>query len=114
MMKRSVLKWFIFKLKKLSVSTSLYLEPTNEENEMKSLFFITAIQNKNKLRFLYDMEEIILEPIFISRRKDGKKVLFGKDIISNNFRTFDYSKICNIKIISLEIKQLNKIIITLN
>jgi hypothetical protein len=87
---------------RLSEKSSVYLEPTTEEKEMKSLYFTTAIINRNRVRFLHGFEEIILEPYYISRNKDGKKVLYGRQYGTNAVSMFEYDKICNIKILGFE------------
>jgi hypothetical protein len=87
---------------RLSEKSSVYLEPTIEEKEMKSLYFTTAIINRNRVRFLYGFEEIILEPYYISKNKFGKKVLYGRQYGANAVALFEYDKICNIKILGLE------------
>jgi len=69
---------------------------------MKSILFAKAIINRNKIRFLYDFNEVILEPYYISRNKRGKKVLFGKLGTSNEIRMFEYDRMCNIKILHFE------------
>lgn len=87
---------------RLSEKLSVYLEPTTEEKEMKSLYFTTAIINRNRVRFLYGFEEIILEPYYISKNKFGKKVIYGRQYGSNAIGIFEYDKICNIKILGME------------
>jgi hypothetical protein len=66
---------------------------------MKSFLFTSAILNRNRVKFLYNFEEVILEPYYISRNKIGKKVLYGKLTSSNQVRMFEYDKMCNIKVI---------------
>lgn len=65
---------------------------------MKSLIFTTAIRNRLKLRFLYNMEEIILEPYYISKNKSGRKVIYGRVNNSSEVAMFEYNKICNIRV----------------
>jgi hypothetical protein len=69
---------------------------------MKSFLFSKAIINRNRIRFLYGLEEVILEPYFISRNKFGKKVLYGKTFGSNEIKIFEYDKMCNIKVFDFE------------
>lgn len=69
---------------------------------MKSFLFSNAINNRNRVKFLYNFEEIILEPYHISRNQKGKKVLYGKLNNSNQIRTFEFDRICNIKIFPFE------------
>lgn len=86
----------------LSEKSSVYLEPTIEEKEMKSLYFSTAILNRNRVRFLYGFEEIILEPLYISKNKLGKIIIYGRQYGTNEINVFEYDKICNIKILGSE------------
>lgn len=66
---------------------------------MKSNIFLNAIINRNKLRFLYNLEEIILEPYYITKNRDGNKVLYGRVNSTNEVRMFEYTAMCNIKIL---------------
>jgi hypothetical protein len=66
---------------------------------MKSIIFKSAISNRNKIRFLYGLNEIILEPYYISRNKIGKKVIYGRVERSSEIKMFEYDMISNIKIL---------------
>jgi hypothetical protein len=67
---------------------------------MKSLLFSSAIINRNRVKFLYGFCEIVLEPYYVNRNKNGKKVIYGKVIGSNEIKMFEYEKICNIKVLA--------------
>ncbi len=67
---------------------------------MKSLLFSSAIINRNRVKFLYGFNEIVLEPYYVNRNKNGKKVIYGKVIGSSEIKMFEYEKICNIKVLS--------------
>ncbi len=69
---------------------------------MKSIFFTSAIINRNRVKFLYGLNEITLEPYYICRNKTGKKVLYGKINGLNEIKSFEYEKISNIKILGFE------------
>ena len=69
---------------------------------MKSFLFMSAIANRNRVKFLYNFQEVILEPYYISRNKTGKKVLYGKIGSSNEIKIFEYDKMCNIKVFVYE------------
>lgn len=69
---------------------------------MKTLLFSSAIINRNRVKFLYGMSEVVLEPYYISRNKSGKKILYGKLNGSKEIRTFEYEKMSNIKILGYE------------
>lgn len=67
---------------------------------MKSEIFSTAISNRNRIKFLYDMNEILIDPYFISKERNGKKVIYGKLFNSSEIKKFEYEKITNIKILN--------------
>ncbi|MEW6701900.1 MAG: hypothetical protein AB1298_04205 [Bacteroidota bacterium] len=69
---------------------------------MKSLLFTSAILNRNRVKFLYGFEEVNLEPYYIGRNKNGKKVLYGKINSSNEIKMFEYDKMCNIKVLCFD------------
>ncbi|MBU0558658.1 MAG: hypothetical protein KJ799_04180 [Bacteroidetes bacterium] len=66
---------------------------------MKSNIFLAAISNRYKLKFLYNLNEIELDPYFIANNKCGKKVIYGR--VNNSFevKMFEYDKILNIKVL---------------
>jgi len=66
---------------------------------MKSDIFLQAIKNRNNLQFLYGLQQVNLEPYYISRNKIGKKVIYGRIKNSNKIVKFEYSRIANIKIV---------------
>ena len=66
---------------------------------MKTDIFILAIRNRNNLQFLYGLQQVHLEPYYITRNKAGKKVIYGRLRNSNEIKKFEYNKIANIKII---------------
>jgi len=68
--------------------------------KMKSEIFSAAINKRNKIRFLYGMNEIILDPYFISKEKNGKKIIYGRISSSSEIRKFEYERISNIKILN--------------
>jgi hypothetical protein len=67
---------------------------------MKTNIFLTAIHNRNKLKFLYDLQETFIEPYYLSIDKTGKKVIYGKVKHSNEVKKFNYEKISNIRILN--------------
>ena len=75
---------------------------------MKSSIFKKAIINRQKIRFLYNLQEIILEPYFLSTTLNGKKVIFGRVNNSSEIKMFSYDQIFNIKV--LEWKKFSPII----
>ena len=66
---------------------------------MKTDIFLRAIRNRQNLKFLYGLHEIMIEPYYVTRSKEGKKVIYGRLKSTNEIRKFDYDKIANIKII---------------
>jgi hypothetical protein len=75
---------------------------------MKTEIFRSAIKNRNRLRFLYGLNEILIEPYYVMIEKNGSKVIFGKVFQSSEIKKFKYSKIANIKV--LEKKRFSPII----
>ena len=67
---------------------------------MKSLIFSSAITNRSRVRFLYGLSEITLEPYYITRNKRGKKVVYGRGNNSSEVKMFEYERIYNIKILN--------------
>jgi len=66
---------------------------------MKTEIFIQAIRKRNNLRFLYGLQEINLEPYYITKNRLGKKIIYGRLSNTNEIRKFEYDKIANIRII---------------
>jgi hypothetical protein len=66
---------------------------------MKTEIFSLAIYNRNKVSFLYGLNEILLDPYYITREKNGKKVIYGRAFNQNEVKKFEYRKIANIRII---------------
>lgn len=66
---------------------------------MKSQIFTSAIYNRFQIRFLYGLQEIILDPYFLSYDQNGQKVIYGKTSYSNEIRKYEFSRIANIKIL---------------
>ena len=66
---------------------------------MKSEIFLSAIQKRNNIRFLYNMNEIMIDPYYITRERNGKKVIYGRVRRTNEIRKFEYEKISNIRVL---------------
>lgn len=66
---------------------------------MKTEIFSSAINNRNTIKFLYGLSEMIIDPYFISQDKSGKKFIYGKANNSSEIKKFEYEKIANIKIL---------------
>ena len=67
---------------------------------MKTNIFLTAIKNRNNLRFLYGITELMIEPYYITKEKSGKKVIYGRVKSTNEIRKFEYDKISNIRVLN--------------
>jgi predicted DNA-binding transcriptional regulator YafY len=67
---------------------------------MKSQLFSSAIMNRNRVRFLYKLNEVVLDPYYITVEKTGKKVIYGRMYNSNEIRKFEYDRIANIRILN--------------
>lgn len=66
---------------------------------MKTTLFNRAIINCSKIRFLYGIEETIVEPYMVTVDRAGNKVIYARDTKSNVLQRYEYSKIVNIKIL---------------
>lgn len=66
---------------------------------MKSDIFLQAIKNRNNLQFLYGLQQVNLEPYYISRNRTGQKVIYGRINNSSQIGKFEYNKIANIRIV---------------
>lgn len=67
---------------------------------MKTDIFSAAIYSRSNLRFLYDLQEILIEPYYITRERSGKKVIYGRVKKTNEVRKFNYEKISNIRVLN--------------
>jgi len=67
---------------------------------MKTEIFSSAIYNRNKIRFLYGLTEILLEPYYIMTERSGKKVIYGRPNNSNEVKKFEFNRIANIKVLN--------------
>jgi len=67
---------------------------------MKSEIFNSAILSRKKLKFLYQLNKIELEPYFVALNREGKKVIYGRVNNSNNIKMFEFNKIFNIKVLN--------------
>lgn len=67
---------------------------------MKTQIFADAIHNRNQIRFLYGLNEVVLEPYYITKDRTGKKVIYGRVNNSSEIKKFEYGMIANIKVIS--------------
>jgi len=67
---------------------------------MKTNIFNTAITNRKKIKFLYRLNPIELEPYYLSVDKGGSKVIYGRVNSSSQVKMFEFKKIFNIKILN--------------
>ena len=67
---------------------------------MKTEIFSMAITGRNKIKFLYGLNEVVLDPYYITRERNGKKVIYGKVFNSSIVKKFEYDRIANIKVLS--------------
>ena len=67
---------------------------------MKTDIFSAAIYSRSNLRFLYELQEILIEPYYITRERSGKKVIYGRIKKTNEVRKFEYEKILNIRVLN--------------
>ena len=66
---------------------------------MKTRLFSHAIRNRNKLKFIYDLEEVVVDPYYLTVNKLGDKVVFGRVSSTNEVKQFRYNRIYNIKVL---------------
>ncbi len=71
-----------------------------KEQLMKTDIFSAAIYSRSNLRFLYDLQEILIEPYYLTRERSGKKVIYGRVRKTNEVRKFNYEKISNIRVLN--------------
>lgn len=67
---------------------------------MKTEIFSSAIYKRNRIKFLYGLNEILLEPYYIMTERSGKKVIYGRPNNSNEVRKFEFNRIANIKVLN--------------
>ncbi|MCB0731864.1 MAG: hypothetical protein KDC88_12600 [Ignavibacteriae bacterium] len=66
---------------------------------MKTDIFNSAILSRKKLRFLYNLNHVEMEPYFLAINKNGEKVIYGRVNNSHNIKMFEFNKIFNIKVL---------------
>ena len=66
---------------------------------MKSEIFSSAIKSRKKLKFIYHLDQIELEPYYLSYNRNGKKVIYGRVNNTSNIQMFEFNKIFNIKVL---------------
>lgn len=67
---------------------------------MKSQIFNSAILSRKKLKFLYQLNNVEVEPYFLALNSKGNKVIYGRVNNSSNIKMFEFNKIFNIKILN--------------
>ncbi len=67
---------------------------------MKTHIFNNAISQRNKIKFLYQLREVVLDPYYVALNQFGKKVVFGRVNNSHEIKMFEYDKIMNIKVLN--------------
>ena len=66
---------------------------------MKTEIFSKAILNRNRLHILYEYQETIFEPYYLSLDSKGEKVVYGRINNSHEIKMIEYKKIMNIKVL---------------
>ena len=67
---------------------------------MKTDIFINAIRCRNNLQFLYGLQQVNIEPYYITKNQFGRKILYGRIRNTNEIKKFEYNKIANIRILN--------------
>lgn len=71
-----------------------------KNNEMsKTNIFISAINGRYEVQFLYNLTPILFHPYYISKNNMGKKVLYGRVSNSSSIEKFEFKYMANIKIL---------------
>ena len=68
----------------------------------KSELFSQAIKDRTKVRFYYELREVILDPYFIFTEEDGTKAIYGKSFNNSKLNKFDFERIVNIRLLPLQ------------
>ena len=66
---------------------------------MKSEIFNIAISRRQKIKFIYNLQPVEIEPYLLMVNKYGNKVVYGRVNISNEIKVFEFKKIFNIKVL---------------
>lgn len=66
---------------------------------MKSQLFSYAISNRNQVKFIYYMDEIVLHPYYISKEKNGRRVIYGRMPNSTVIKKYELGRIANLKVV---------------
>lgn len=66
---------------------------------MKTEIFNSAIKNRNRLKFLYGLDEILIEPYYLTIERTAQKLFMEKFLIRSQIKKFNFSKIANIKVL---------------
>ncbi|MFZ1289357.1 MAG: hypothetical protein WAR79_04675 [Melioribacteraceae bacterium] len=66
---------------------------------MKTEIFNSAINQRRRLKFLYNLNMVEVEPYYLSKNRNGNKVIYGRVNSSNEIKMFEFNKIFNIKIL---------------
>ena len=69
---------------------------------MKSEILSLAINNRNQVKFLYLMNEVVLHPYYIGKEGSGKKVIYGRMSNTASIKKFEIGRIANLKILNKE------------
>ncbi|MCF8417901.1 MAG: hypothetical protein K9G63_03390 [Melioribacteraceae bacterium] len=67
---------------------------------MKSDIFTSAIVNRKPVSFLYNMQEIVLEPYYVSTNSLGKKAIYGRINGTSQIKMFQYDRIFNLRVLN--------------
>lgn len=70
------------------------------KRRMKTDIFINAIRCRNNLQFLYGLQQVNIEPYYITKNQFGRKILYGRIRNTNEIKKFEYNKIANIRILN--------------
>jgi hypothetical protein len=69
---------------------------------LKTEILTKAIINRNRIKFYYSTQQLVIDPYIISTDVKGKKIIYGKLNESDTVLKFEFNKIYNIKVLENE------------
>ncbi|PIW70082.1 MAG: hypothetical protein COW08_03770 [Ignavibacteriales bacterium CG12_big_fil_rev_8_21_14_0_65_30_8] len=75
------------------------MDELRKNEKSKTNIFISAINGRYEVQFLYNLNPILFHPYYISKNKLGKKVLYGRISNSSAIEKFEFKYIANIKVL---------------
>lgn len=67
----------------------------------KSEILSMAVREQVKVKFLYGLNEVVLDPYFILFEEDGTKAIYGKSSNEGDLRRYSCKKMANIRLLKM-------------